>query len=120
MSETQALIVGVIIGGVLSVAGTFVGSYWGPLKLEKRREAKFDEPRKDLLLRLLKEKPEEQPIRSLERLRLVTGTSVEECRRLLIDVGARGVKMKGGAEGWALIDNYDFKQPFKEVDAVDV
>jgi hypothetical protein len=120
MSEAQAVIAGVIIGGVLSVAGTFVGSYWGPLKLEKRREEKYDGPRKELLLLLLNEKPETQPIRSLERLQLVTGTTEEECRRLLIEVRARGVKMKGGGEGWALIDNYDFEQPFKEVDAVDV
>ena len=94
MSETRGDS-GWIIGGVLSVAGTFVGSYWGPLKLEKRREERFDGPRKKLLLLLLNEKPDEQPIRSFERLRLVTGTTVEECRRL-VDVGARGVKMKGG------------------------
>lgn len=60
------------------------------------------------------------PIRSLERLRLVTGTTDEECRRLLIDVGARGVKIKGGREGWALIDRYGFDQPFEEVDVADV
>ena len=118
MSEAQAVIAGVLIGGVLSVAGTFVGSYWGPLKLEKRREKKHDEPRKELLLRLLKEKKDE-PIRSLERLQLVTGTTVEECHRLLIDVGARGVMMKGGREGWALIKRYDFEEPYKEVDVTD-
>jgi hypothetical protein len=51
------------------------------------------------------------PIRSLARLRHVTGTTDEECRRLLIEIGARGVKMRGGAEGWALIDRYGFERP---------
>lgn len=55
MSEVQAVLAGVIIGGVLSVAGTFVGSYWGPLKLDKRREEKYEGPRKLLLQRLLTE-----------------------------------------------------------------
>jgi hypothetical protein len=120
MSEVQAVIAGVIIGGVLGVVSTFVGSYWGPLKLEKRREGKKDGPRKLLLVRLLTDEPD-MPIRSLERLRLVTGTTDEECRRLLIEVGARGVKMKEGREGWALAKRYGFDRPIEvEVDAADV
>jgi hypothetical protein len=119
MSEAQAVIAGVIIGGVLGVASTFVGSYWGPLQLEKRREKKKDGPRKELLLRLLNEDSKNKPIRSLERLRLVTGTTAEECRRLLIEVRARGVRMKGGREGWALVEHYGFDQPFEKVDAAD-
>jgi hypothetical protein len=31
---------------------------------------------------------------------------LEECRRLLIAVGARGVLMRGQKEGWALIERY--------------
>jgi hypothetical protein len=113
MSEVEAVIVGVVIGGVLGVASTFVGSYLGPLQLEKKREQRKEreyQPRKELLQRLLTEHPN-MPIRSLERLQLVTGTTDEECRRLLIEVDARGVKMKGGREGWALIDRYGFDRP---------
>jgi hypothetical protein len=33
----------------------------------------------------------------------VTGTDADECRRLLIQVNARGVILAGGEEGWALI-----------------
>ena len=48
----------------------------------------------------------ERPIRSLEMLTHVTGTTDEECRRLLIEIGARGVLMNGRKEGWALIERY--------------
>jgi hypothetical protein len=41
--------------------------------------------------------------RTLDRLRTVTGTSPEECRRLLIQVSARGVVFPNNVEGWALI-----------------
>jgi hypothetical protein len=41
--------------------------------------------------------------RTLDRLMVVTGTTPEECRRLLIQVGARGVILADGEEGWALI-----------------
>jgi hypothetical protein len=49
-------------------------------------------------------------IRSLSQLSRVTGTSEEECRRLLIEIGARGVSMAGGEEGWALIERFPLDQ----------
>jgi len=45
-------------------------------------------------------------IRTLDMLKHVTGTSADECRRLLIEIGARGVVMSGDREGWALIERY--------------
>ncbi len=51
------------------------------------------------------------PIRSLDLLRQVTGTSPEECRRLRIEIHARGVVMKDQKEGWALIERYPLDQP---------
>jgi hypothetical protein len=42
--------------------------------------------------------------RSLKRLCKVTGTNQEECRRLLVQVGARGVIFANQLEGWALIE----------------
>ena len=36
---------------------------------------------------------------------MVTGTTYEECRRLLVEIGARGVKLRDNKEGWVLIKN---------------
>ena len=66
-------------------------------------------PRKRLLDQMLREP--NPPIRTLTMLRHVTGTTDDECRRLLIEIGARGVVMRGGVEGWALIDRYGFSRP---------
>jgi hypothetical protein len=75
---------------------------WRERKSEKRK----DGPRKDLLLKLLKEK--KYTARSLALLTRVTGTSAEECRLLLIEIGARGVKLETGEEGWGLISRNPF------------
>ena len=105
-SELASAVVGGIIGGVLGVIGTLVSSYYGPRKFEEWREKRLEErlngPRKRLLKKLL-EDPHFNDGRSLETLSRVTGTSEEECRRLLIEIEARGVKFADGKEGWALI-----------------
>jgi hypothetical protein len=100
VSELAAGIIGGVLGGVLGVLGTTVTAYWGPRMLEQWRAEQLEKPRKDLLRRLLTEK---KPIRSLERLCIVTGTTPEECRRLLVSIEARGVIMGDGSEGWSLI-----------------
>ena len=108
---TAALIgglIGGVIGGVLGVVGTLVSSYYGPRRLEQWREERDAGPRKDLLMRMLTDP--KHKIRSLERLTLVTGMSDDDCRRLLITMGARGVVMSGEREGWALIERYGFEQ----------
>jgi len=98
-------LIGGLIGGVLGVVGSVFAAYWGPRWLEEWRENKKEEreygPRKKILRQML-----EDPIfesRKLETLCLYTGTIDEECRRLLIEIGARGVKLEHGKEGWALI-----------------
>jgi len=105
-SELLAGLVGGVVGGMLGVIATIVSAYWGPRKLEEWRENRHDErlngPRKRLLLTMLND-PRYSDGRSLQRLSLVTGTSHEECRRLLIEIGARGVTLAGTGEGWALI-----------------
>ena len=112
MSDLLSALVGGFIGGTLGVVGTLVASYWGPRKLEEWRERRQETrefgPRKDLLLRMLKDR--DHAIRSLDALSRVTGTSDEECRRLLIEIGARGVLMAGGQEGWALIERFPLDQ----------
>jgi hypothetical protein len=47
--------------------------------------------------------------RYLETLCDVTGTSEEHCKRLLIQIGARGVALREGP-GWALISRMPFDQ----------
>jgi hypothetical protein len=108
LSQLEAALLGGLIGGSLGVVGTLVTSYYGPQRLEKWRESQREEreygPRKELLERMLRDP--QLPIRSLDFLKHVTGTTEEECRRLLIEIGARGVLMQGGREGWALIERY--------------
>jgi hypothetical protein len=105
-SELISAMVGGLIGGVLGVAGTLVTSYYGPRKIEEWREQRLEErmngPRKRLLAQLLKDSRYTDG-RTLDYLSLVSGTTAEECRRLLIEIGARGVRLKDDVEGWALI-----------------
>ena len=112
VSALVAALIGGVIGGVLGVVSTLVGSYWGPRRLETWRERKREEveygPRKRLLEQMLRER---EPIRSFDFLRHVSGTAPEDCRRLLIEIGARGVVMQGGKEGWALIERYPLDSP---------
>lgn len=105
-SELIAAIIGGFIGGALGVIGTLISSYYGPRKIEEWREQRKEEreygPRKRLLKQML-EDPRFEDGRYLETLCHVTGTTPEECRRLLIEIGARGVTLKDDKEGWALI-----------------
>jgi hypothetical protein len=108
MSELVAGLVGGFFGGVLGVLGTLVTSYYGPKKLEEWRERRIEErengPRKQLLRTMLEDPKFE--MRSLAQLSRVSGTTEEHCRRLLIEIGARGVTMAGEREAWALIERF--------------
>jgi hypothetical protein len=106
MSEFWAGVVGVAVGGGFGVLGTAV-SVWGPSRVQRKAEDRRDEPRKVLLLRLLNDKDRES--QTLKRLCVVTGTSEDECRRLLVQVGARGLIYTSGKEGWALISRKPLK-----------
>jgi hypothetical protein len=107
-SVVTAAIIGGLIGGALGVISAALTTYWGPRFLEewkeKRRVKNWDGPRKALLKRMLL--VEKHAIRSLETLSVISGTPKDDCRRLLIELGARGVKIRDkgrGTEGWALI-----------------
>lgn len=104
-SEIFTAIIGGLIGGVLGVMGTLFSAYFGPKWLREMDRKELDEklngPRKKLLIKLLNDQNYET--RTLQTLTTVTGTTDEECRRLLIEIEARGVKMVQGQEGWALI-----------------
>jgi hypothetical protein len=111
--ELAAGIVGGLIGGVLGVVGTIASAYWGPRKLEEWRHKRLHDqlhgPRKKMLLTML-EDPRYADGRSLRQLCLTTGTSDEDCRRLLIEIGARGTVLTGIGEGWVLIKNKPLDQ----------
>ncbi|MBZ5568688.1 MAG: hypothetical protein LAN64_12670 [Acidobacteriia bacterium] len=104
--ELWTAIIGGMVGGVLGVVGTILTSYYGPRKLEEWRERRLEEringPRKRLLKKLLADSRYTDG-RKIETLARVSGTSPDECRRLLIELDARGVLLADGSEGWALI-----------------
>jgi hypothetical protein len=102
--ELAAGVIGGVVGGALGVLGTGISAYYGPRKLEEWRDARRDEPRKRLLRVMLEDTKRFRDGRYLTTLCRCTGTSPEECRRLLIDIDARGVRLSEG-EGWALIKN---------------
>ena len=93
-------------GAILGAAGAGYRPTMAHGKLEEWREERHEErhngPRKRLLLTMLQNEKWRDG-RKLETLSRVTGTPYEECRRLLIDIGARGVQLEGNVEGWALI-----------------
>jgi hypothetical protein len=115
VDELVAGVIGGALGGAIGVMGTTVSAYWGPRKLEEWRADRIDRPRKELLQRMLED--ERWVTRRLDRLCAVSGTAPEDCRRLLISIGARGVMLKGGAEGWALISRKPLEGSFTD-DAV--
>lgn len=111
--ELVTAIIGGLIGGILGVLSTLVSSYYGPRKFEEWKDERIENreyaPRKKLLKQML-EDSRFQDGRFIETLCRVTGTMPEECRRLLIEIGARGVTLKNDKEGWALIS----KKPLDE------
>lgn len=105
-NELLTVIVGALSGGFVGLLAGVVSSYFGPRKLEEWRQNRAEEtlngPRKAPLLKML-EDDNWSDGRKLETLARVIGATEAECRRLLIEVGARGVTLEGGVEGWALI-----------------
>ena len=93
MADLASALIGGIVGGAL--APILLNEYrsW-------RRERRWAEPRKKHLRDLLRRK--RFPISSLKTLARTIGAQDEECRTLLMDLGARGVKMKDDKEGWTL------------------
>jgi hypothetical protein len=107
-------VVGGLVGGFLGVLATLLSSYYGPRKLEewrdKRLEEKINGPRKRLLKKLLDDTRFADG-RKIDTLSRVSGTTLEECRRLLVELNARGVLFADGSEGWVLIS----RKPLEEL-----
>ena len=105
-SEVVAGLIGGFVGGALGVVSTVVGSYYGPRRLEEWRANSRDEPQRAMLRELLND-PRFPDGRKLKTLTLLTGTTEEACRRLLVQIRARGI-MLGDEEGWVLVENKPF------------
>lgn len=92
-------VIGVIIGSAITIMGNIVFHWY-----QNRKSNSLDNLRKGLLKEMLDNSnfPEG---RSLETLSRVTGAEPEECRRLLIELGARGFTMARGIEGWTYVKN---------------
>ncbi len=87
-------VTGAVIGSIATVAVHWLSHY-----LQQRAAEKNDQPRKDLLLQMLKA-PQYQ-WRKLETLMHVIGADEETTKRLLLEVGARA--SEDGQPLWGLI-----------------
>lgn len=100
-------LLGGVVGGIFGWLAAVVSSYWGPRWLEQWRDDRLDKkmhgPRKAMLRELLSDDRFEW--RSLRTLARATGTEPEECRRLLIEIGARGSTGEG-EESWGLLSRH--------------
>ena len=102
-------LIGGLVGGVFGVAAAIAAAYGGPRRLEEWRRdeesTRVTGPRKNLLMQLLCR--EDRAWWYLSTLARVSGTSENDCRRLLIEIGARGASVRETDEGeelWALIE----------------
>jgi len=90
---------GVIVGALITVAGNII-----LYKLQEHKKNSNDLARKALLKKMLDNKKFKDG-RSFEALSTVTGANPEDCRRLLIELKARGFTMSDDREGWTYIKN---------------
>mgnify|MGYP001588256729 FL=1 len=52
--------------------------------------------------------------RNITTLTNMTGTNIDECRGLLLEIGARGATSRDGVERWGLISRLPVSQPQPE------
>ena len=106
-------------GFAIAFVSALIGSVVGPVLLETyrrwQRERSWAKPRKRLLLRMLEDK--KYRFKSIDRLARTTGCTHDECRGLLIELGARGAKLKSGREGWALISRAPLSEDLRSLEA---
>ncbi|RED18543.1 hypothetical protein [Pontivivens insulae] len=102
----------------LVITGGLVGAFISPLLLEMwrqhQREKRWARPRKELLRKMLS--ASNRTFTSIERLSRTIGASEDETRSLLIELDARGGRMKSGKEAWALISRAPLDQDQEPAD----
>jgi hypothetical protein len=95
---------GVVVGSTLSIVGNLIFHWY-----QNRKADSLDNLRKNLLRQMLDNSKFPEG-RSLETLSRVTGAEPEECRRLLIEIGARGFTLARGVEGWTYVKNRQWSE----------
>jgi hypothetical protein len=96
MDAGTAAILGAIVGGVTTFAGTVLTEI-----VRSYLATRADRPRKALLNRMLEDA---RPWRKISTLSRVIGSSESDTRRLLVEIGARGSETPGAdGEVWGLI-----------------
>lgn len=96
--------IGVVVGALVTIGGNILLHWY-----QSRRGSAIDNARKKLLREMLDNSGFKEG-RSLETLSKVTGATHEDCRRLLIEVEARGFTLGDGREGWTYIKNRPLKE----------
>ncbi|WP_182999859.1 MULTISPECIES: hypothetical protein [unclassified Pseudomonas] len=95
---------GVLFGSALSIIGNLIFHWY-----QNRRANSLDNLRKTLLRQMLDNSKFPEG-RSLETLSRVSGAEPEKCRRLLIEIGARGFTLARGGEGWTYVKNRQWSE----------
>lgn len=99
-------VAGAVIGSIATMAGSI-----GLHCLKERAVAKRDEPRKKLLLQMLRDP--QHSWRKLETLSHVIGADEETTKRLLLSIGARA--SKDGQALWSLTERNPLRSVSREV-----
>jgi hypothetical protein len=92
---------GALVGGALTIMGSLLVEW-----LKQRAKKKRDEPRKQLLMKMLEDERFEGRWRDLYTLMHVIGADEATTKRLLIEIGARG--SEDGKDLWGLIKHHPF------------
>ncbi len=95
MGEFWAGIIGVVVGGVVTLAGQWLQHRWKTAESRKR-----DEKRKELLREMLNN-PGPEGWRDMKTMSGVIGASRDETARLLIEIAARASETE--KDVWAYI-----------------
>ncbi|KIC38448.1 hypothetical protein RA27_18505 [Ruegeria sp. ANG-R] len=112
MTTVLAAILGGLVGGVI-----------GPIVLDeyksKKHRKEWKEPRKALLKSML-EDPKYR-FKSIEKLSRTIGCTPDETRTLLIELKARGARMKKSKkEGWALIERAPLQEELRALEQEEI
>ncbi len=95
-SEAWAGVIGALVGGLITLAGTFFTHH-----LQGRKQSRIDAARKKLLKSTLQGAGGTGWMR-IGTLAQIVGADMDATRALLIEIGARG-SMKTDKETWSLI-----------------
>lgn len=104
---------------VTALLSALLGSIVGPIIFQKYKdwahEKNWKKPRKALLEIMLRD--EKYRFKAIKKLSRTIGATEDETRSLLIELGARGAKLRSGNEGWALISRAPLTESLRQIQA---